>query len=119
MSPTPRAHQMHWAAAAVASLLLSACDSGPSEADYVQACLKEGGANNVAMTGRGMDREKVCKCSASAAKSALSADGYRLLVMEMQGKRQEVAALQAKVSDAEKMGVMQAILESLGKCAGM
>ena len=106
-------------AVALAALLSVACDSGPSESEYVQACLKEGGANNLAMTARGMSREKVCKCSASAVKSALSADGYRLMVLEMQGKRQEVAALQARMSDAEKMGVMQAMLESLGKCAAM
>jgi hypothetical protein len=117
MTPSPGS-PMRLTALAIAALLFAACDSGPSESEYVQACLKEGGANNLAMT-KGMDREKVCKCSASAAKSALSADGYRLMVLEMQGKRQEVAALHAKMSEADKMGVMQAMLNSLGKCAGM
>jgi len=48
----------------------------------------------------------------------MPSDGYRLMVFEMQGKRQEVAALQAKMSDADKMTVMKAGFEVFGKCAG-
>ena len=40
------------------------------------------------------------------------------MVFEMQGKRQEVAALQAKMSNSDKMAVMQGAIEVLGKCAG-
>lgn len=104
--------------AVVVATLLAACDSGPSESDFVAACLHEGqkGANKAMNNPLGIDRDKFCKCGASQAKASLSADGYRLMVFEMQGKRQEVAALQAKMTDADKMNVMKAGFELLGKC---
>jgi hypothetical protein len=106
------------AMAVLAATLLAACDSGPSESEFVAACLHEGrqGANKAMSNAMGIDRDKFCKCGASQAKANLSADGYRLMVFEMQGKRQEVAALQSKMNDAEKMNVMKAGFEVLGKC---
>ncbi len=97
---------------------LAACDGGPSESEFLAACLKEGqrGANKAMNNPLGIDRDKFCKCGASQAKASLSADGYRLMVFEMQGKRQEVAALQSKMTDADKMNVMKAGFEVLGKC---
>jgi hypothetical protein len=67
----------------------------------------------------GIDREKFCQCGAKAARASLSGNGVQLMVWEMQGgKRQEIAALQAKMSDDEKMAVMKGGFEVFGKCAG-
>ena len=104
--------------AVIAATLQAACDSGPSESEFVAACLSEGqkGANKALSRAIGVDRDKFCKCGASQAKASLSADGYRLMVLDMQGKRQEIVALQSKMSDAEKMAVMKAGFEALGRC---
>jgi hypothetical protein len=104
----------------VAALLLAACDSGPSDAEFVAACLKEGqlGANKAMSRALGIDRDKFCQCGAKAARVAMSENGRRLMVWGMEGnKRQEIAALQAKMSDDEKMKVMGAGLEVFGQCA--
>ena len=100
--------------------LAAACGSGPSESEFHAACMNEGrtGANKALSTSMGLERDAFCKCSAKAAHAGMPPEGYRLMVFEMQGKRQEVAALQAKMSDAEKMAVMKASFEVLGKCAG-
>lgn len=105
---------------AIVVAMLAACDSGPSESEFVAACMKEGqqGANRAMSRAMGIDRDQFCKCGASQAKASLSAEGYRMMVFEMQGKRQEVAALQSKMSDAEKIDVMKAGFEVLGKCVG-
>lgn len=107
-------------AALMAATLLAACNSGPSESEFLAACQQEGqrGANRAMSKALGVERDAYCKCAAGAAKSTLSPEGYSLMVYEMQGKRQEVAALQAKMNNSEKMTVMQAALEVLGKCAG-
>ncbi len=104
-------------AALVCAGLLAACDSGPGESEFVAACLKEGqrGINNA----MGIDRDKFCKCGAKAALASVSDNGRRLLVWEMEGgKRQEIAALQSKMSDEEKMQVVKASFEVMGKCIG-
>lgn len=103
------------------ALLLTACDSGPSDADFVATCLKEGqrGANKAMTRALGVERDKFCECGAKASRAAMSEQGRRLMVWRMAGdKRQEIAALQAKMTDAEKMDVMGAGLEIFGKCAG-
>ena len=115
MFTTPRV-----TAALVAATLFAACDNGPSESEFLAACQQEGqrGANRAMSQALGVERDAYCKCAAGAAKSTLSPEGYSLMVFEMQGKRQEVAALQAKMNNSEKMAVMQAAFEVLGKCAG-
>lgn len=99
---------------------LAACDSAPSEAEFHAACMSEGQPSaNLAMSqALGLDRDAVSKCSAKAARASLPPDGYRLLVVGMQGKRKEAAALQARMTDADKLAVMTAALEVFGKCAG-
>jgi hypothetical protein len=107
--------------AIVLSGWVAACDSGPGESEFVAACLNEGraGANKALSNALGVDREKFCQCGAKAARAGMTADGRQLMVWEMQGgKRKEIAALQAKMSDDEKMAVMKAGFEVFGKCAG-
>ena len=104
----------------ILSALVAACDSGPSDAEFVAACLKEGqrGANMAMTKALGVERDKFCQCGAKASRAAMSDEARRLMVMGMEGnKRQEIAALQAKMSDAEKMKIMGAGLEVFGQCA--
>ncbi len=108
-------------AALIAATLLAACDNSPGESEFIAACLNEGraGANKAIGNALGIDRDKFCQCGAKAARASMSDDGLRLMVWEMQGgKRQEIAALQAKMSDEEKMSVVKAGFEVFGKCAG-
>ena len=102
----------------VASLLV-ACDSGPSESEYLAVCLKEGQTRvNQAITKQmGVDRGAYCKCAAKEVQAAVSAEGRRWMMLNMENKKQEARALQAKLSDKEQEGLMKAALEVFGKCA--
>ena len=66
----------------VLALLLVACDSGPSDGDFVAACLKEGqrGVNKAMSRAMGVERDKFCQCGAKAARAAMSDKGRRLMV---------------------------------------
>ena len=98
---------------------LAACDSGPSEAEFLAVCLKEGQTPvNQAISKRmGIDRDKYCKCAATQARTALSADGYRWMMLNMENKKEEARALQAKMHDAQQTELMAAAIEVSAKCA--
>jgi hypothetical protein len=105
---------------AIMATLLAACDGGPSEAEYVAACLKEGemGANKALRREMGVNSEAQCKCAAAEVTSSLSADARRSMILNMQGKRQESKAIISKMSEAEKMASMNAGLDMVKKCGG-
>ena len=63
-----------------------------------------------------VNREAFCQCTARETKPLVSADGYRWMVLDMQGKRQEAAALEAKMSEADRMDMAKAAMSVLGKC---
>jgi hypothetical protein len=100
--------------------LLAACDRGPSEAEFVAACLKEGerGANKMLRREMGFNNEAGCQCAAKQAASSLSADARRSMILNMHGKVQESKAMLAKMSEADQMAAMGAALDLFGKCAG-
>jgi hypothetical protein len=104
----------------IMSLLLAACDSGPSDAEFVTACLKEG--ENVAskmLDGEmGINREVMCKCAAKEARSSFSPDGYRAVILDMEGNKQEASAITSKMSEAEQMAVVKGSSELFEKCVG-
>lgn len=106
-------------AALVAATLLAACDSGPSESEYLAVCLKEGQTRvNQAITKQmGVDRDAYCKCAAKEVRAAVSPEGRRWMMFNMENKKQEARALQAKLSDKEQQGLMAAALQVFGKCA--
>ena len=80
--------------AVVAGALFVACGGGPSEKEFVDACMKEGQGAASALLNKelGVTREAYCTCGATVAKSSLSADGYQAMVLDMQGKRGEAAS---------------------------
>ena len=106
-------------AALVAATLLAACDSGPSESEYLAVCLKEGQTrvNQMLTRQMGVDRDAYCKCAAKEVQAAVSAEGRRWMMLNMENKKQEARALQAKLSGNEQEGLMKAALEVFGKCA--
>lgn len=102
------------------AVLIGACSSGPSESEYVAACLKEGG--NVASKRldkeMGVSRDSFCKCAAREAKSMLSADAQRAMILDMEGKKQEASAISSKMTETEQMAFMKGTIEIFGKCTG-
>ena len=104
----------------ILAALLAACDSGPSESDFVAACLKEGerGANKMMRKEMGVKGDAFCKCAAKEAKASLSADARRAMILDMQGKKQEASAISSKMSDADQMAFMQGATNIFGKCVG-
>ena len=105
---------------AIMATLLAACDGGPSEAEYMAACLKEGEmtANKALRREMSVNSEAQCKCAAAEVTSSLSADARRSMILNMQGKRQESKAIISKMSEAEKMASMNAGLDMVKKCGG-
>jgi hypothetical protein len=105
--------------ALIGTTLLAACSSGPSESEFVAACHAEGqrGANRALSRELGVDRDKFCPCAAKEAKSLVSADGYRWLMLDMAGKRQEAQGVEAKMSESDRMDLMKASVAVFGKCA--
>jgi len=101
------------------SALIAACDAGPSESEFVTACLKEGarGANRALRREIGIAPDTFCRCAAGEARSQLSAEGQRVMVLDMQGKAGEARAISSKMKEADQMALMQGALAVLQKCA--
>jgi hypothetical protein len=114
MFTTPRV-----TAALMAATLFAACNSGPGESEYLAVCLKEGQTRvNQAITKQmGVDRDAYCKCAAKEVQAAVSPEGRRWMMFNMENKKEEARALQAKFSDKEQQGLMAAALQVFGKCA--
>ena len=104
--------------AASAATLLLACDSGPSESEYLAVCVKEGQTvvNQRLSKSMGINRDTFCKCAAKETQ-ALSPDGRRWMLLNMQNKKEEARALQAKLNDAQQTELMAAAIEVSAKCA--
>ena len=105
----------------ILAALLAACDSGPSEAEFLAACLKEGErsvANKGLRKEMGVKGDTFCKCAAKEARTTLSADAQRAMILDMQGKKHEASAISSKMSDADQMAFMKGATTIFGKCAG-
>jgi hypothetical protein len=92
---------------------------GPSESEFVAACLEQGtsGANQAMAREMGIvDREATCKCMAKEAKATVSADVYRVMILDMQGKKQEAAAITSKMGGAEQLDALGATMQVFGTC---
>ncbi len=105
--------------AVVVAMLLAACDTDPSEAAYLSVCLNEGQTrvNQAISRQMGVDRNSYCKCAAKEVQSTVSAEGRRWMMLNMENKKQEARALQAKLSDTDQEDLMKAGLDVFGKCA--
>ena len=108
------------AMAAVAVALFMACNSGPSESEFVAACVKEGqsAASQLLDKELGVTRDAFCKCGASVAKSSLSSDGYRAMILDMEGKREEASSITSKMSESEQEASLKVLGAMVDKCGG-
>ncbi len=96
------------------------CDSGPSDSEFVNACLAEGerGANKMMRREMGVKGDDFCKCGAREARTALSPVARQAMVLGMQGKKAEAHAIGEKMSEKDKDAYMKGAMEIFGKCAG-
>jgi hypothetical protein len=100
-----RTQRSVWLALLMGSGCIAACSSSsPNDTEFVQACLKT------------QATQPICECAAKEAKK-LSAEHYRIMVLDMQGNKQEVAALADKMSLDQRAAFAQEQFEVLGKCA--
>jgi hypothetical protein len=102
----------------VAGALLTACSRGPSDTEFVEACLQEGQGTASQMLDKelGVTREAFCECGEPIARSSLSTDGYRAMVLDMQGKSEEARALTSTMNDAEQMAAIEVLGKMLEQC---
>ena len=66
----------------------------------------------------GVTRDAFCECGAGVARSSLSSDGYRAMILDMQGKKEEARDITSKMSDSEQQAAMMVLGEMLRKCGG-
>lgn len=104
--------------AVIASVTLMACDSGPSESEFVAACMQEGsrGANKAMRREMGVKPEAFCRCAAAEAKANLPAEVRQAMVLDMQGKTAEARAISSKLNEAGQMAMMQGAMKMLETC---
>lgn len=115
-----RGNMSRLAMAVVVGALFTACNGGPSDSEFVAACMKEGQGVASQMLDKelGVTRDAFCKCGATVARSSLSADGYRAMILDMQGKSVEARSLTSKMSESEQQAALEVAAEMVEKCAG-
>jgi hypothetical protein len=91
------------------SCALLACSRGKNEAEFVQAC----------MTGpQEHTTRETCQCAAREASARLSPQLFRVMVLDMQGKKQELEAEVGNMSFDDRAAFAKQQFEILGKCLG-
>jgi hypothetical protein len=105
-------------AVVAAAAFLTTCGGGPDNAEFIAACLQEGQSAASQMLDKelGVTREAFCACGADVASASLSADGYRAMVLEMQGRREEAVSITSKMSEDEQIAAVEVAGQMLEKC---
>ena len=106
-------------AAALFIVLAGGCDSGPSDSEFITACLAEGerGANKMMRREMGVKGEEFCKCGAKEARSVFSPQARQAMVLGMQGKKAEAHAIGEKMSAQEQDAFMKGTMTIFNTCA--
>jgi hypothetical protein len=101
-----------------AGALFTACSGGPSGTEFVEACLQEGQSPASQMLDKelGVTREAFCECGEPIARSSLSTDGYRAMVLEMQGKGEEARAITSTMNEAEQTAAVEVLGQLMEQC---
>lgn len=97
-------HRIAMLAVAAMATVLAACGKAPNTAEFVSACAKT------------QATQKMCECAAKEAASKLSPELFDAMVYDMQGKRQELAAISDKMSFDERASFAQKQFEIMGAC---
>jgi hypothetical protein len=92
--------------------LFAGCAGGPSDGEFVQACLKQGehSLQMVKMT------EEMCKCAATYARENFAPPVRQAMTLDMQGRKQESEALLEGMSLEERAKFAAQQFEMVGKC---
>ncbi len=98
------------AIAATAAALLAGCSGGPSDGEFVQACTNQTGVQMVKMT------EEMCQCAAKYSRENFEPRLQRVLVLNMQGKKQESEALIDGMSFDDRAKFAEQQFEVIGQC---
>ena len=95
-----------------AAAMLGGCGAGPSDGEFVQACLKqqEQGIQMVKVT------QEMCQCAAKYSRENLEPRLRQAMVLNMQGKKQESEALVANLSFDERAKFAMQQFEVIGAC---
>ena len=108
------------AAVAILVALVAGCESGPSDSEFITACLAEGerGANKMMRREMGVEGDEFCKCGAKEARSVFSPQARQAMVLGMQGKKAEAHAIGEKMSAQEQDAFMKGTMTIFTACAG-
>lgn len=98
------------ASALVATALLTGCAGGPSDGEFVQACLNQQGVQMVKMT------NEMCQCAAKFSREHFDSRLQRVMVLNMQGKKQESEALVEGMSFEDRAKFAAQQFEVIGAC---
>jgi hypothetical protein len=106
----------------ILAVLLPASDGGAGDAEFVAACLEEGerggDANKLLDKELGINRAASCNCTAKEARSTLTRDSYRVMMLEMQGKGHEATEISSKMNETEQISFFNAMEAIYKKCVG-
>jgi hypothetical protein len=86
----------------------------------VEACLREGqsAASQLLDKELGVTREAFCNCGEPIARSSLSTDGYRAMVLDMQGKGEEARAITSSMRESKQTAAVDVIGKMMEQCGG-
>jgi hypothetical protein len=103
----------------IIAALAGACGGG--EAEFVKACMNEGGSmsGDAFQREMGVNKEDFCKCGAKTAKSSLSGKAFHAMVLEMQGKRQEAYEITSKMDTDEQQKLMMGMATVFQQCGNV
>jgi DNA-binding transcriptional regulator YbjK len=93
-----------------ATLLAAGCSGGPSDAEFVQYCMNQNGVQMVKMT------EEMCQCAAKYSRENFDARLQRVMVLNMQGRKQEAEALIGDMSFDDRARFAEQQFEVIGQC---
>jgi hypothetical protein len=96
---------------AITAIVLGACTGGPSDGEFVQACLKQSG-QMVKMT------EATCSCAARYARENFDPKQRQALLLDMQGRKQDAEALMEGTSIEDRGRFAMQQFEMVGRCLG-
>ena len=95
-----------------AAAVLAGCGAGPSDGQFVQACLNQRGPQMVKVT------QTMCQCAASFARENFDPKLRQALMLNMQGNEQESEALLEGMSLEDRAQFAMKQFGMVGQCIG-
>jgi hypothetical protein len=99
-------------AVSTALATLTACSAGPSDGEFVQACVSQRGPQLVKVT------HAMCECAATFARQNFDPKLRQALVLDMQGRKQDAEALLDGMSFEARGEFAMKQFGMVGQCIG-